>query len=92
MPFATDAEEGTREPGMATTNFVRVWKDGDRKFVNVNGTTIEVASITFDEGIVTLQFNARLAPFRDHRDSEKELAIAASGPVHRLDRVTDEAA
>lgn len=74
---------------MATTNFVRIWKDGDRKFVNVNGATIEVASFTFDEGIVTLQFNARVAPLRDDGHSDKELAIAASVPTHRSDRVID---
>lgn len=43
---------------MATTNFVRLWRDGARLFVDVNGATIEASSLEFDERVVTLQFQA----------------------------------
>lgn len=49
---------------MATTNFVHLWKDGDRLFVDVNGATIEARSLTFEQEIVTLEFQARVAPLK----------------------------
>lgn len=42
---------------MATTNFVRFWRDGERLFVDVNGATIEARSVELDERVVTLQFH-----------------------------------
>ena len=45
---------------MATTNRVYCWKDGERLLVDLNGATIEAKSLTFDQHIVTLQFQARL--------------------------------
>jgi hypothetical protein len=47
---------------MATTNFVRLWKDGDRLFVDVNGATIEAESLRFDAPLVTLRFQANVVP------------------------------
>ena len=41
---------------MATTNFVRFWRDGERLFVDVNGATIEARSVALEERVVTLQF------------------------------------
>lgn len=41
---------------MATTNFVRFWRDGERLFVDVNGATIEARSVELDDRVVTLQF------------------------------------
>lgn len=45
---------------MATTNFVHLWKDGERLFVDVNGATIEAHALTFDAPLVTLQFQANV--------------------------------
>ena len=45
---------------MATTNFVHLWKDGERLFVNVNGATIEAHALTFDAPLLTLQFQANV--------------------------------
>ena len=56
---------------MATTNFVRAWKDGERQFVNINGATVEVTSCIWDDGMVTLQFRARVAPSELVGDEEQ---------------------
>ena len=45
---------------MATTNRVYCWKDGNRLFVDLNGATIEAKSMTFDDQVVTLRFQARI--------------------------------
>jgi hypothetical protein len=72
---------------MATTNFVRTWKDGDRLFVNVNGATIEAVSFTLEEGIVTLRFNACVAPLtNDGGLAESGNAIAPDEAERRLSR------
>jgi hypothetical protein len=52
---------------MATTNFVRLWKDGDRLFVDVNGATIEAESLRFDAPLVTLQFQGNVVPLPGRR-------------------------
>ncbi|HLX28493.1 MAG TPA: hypothetical protein VKV24_08415 [Casimicrobiaceae bacterium] len=46
---------------MATTNFVRLWRDGERLFVDVNGATIEACSLKFDGRVVTLEFQGIVA-------------------------------
>ena len=52
---------------MATTNFVHLWKDGERLFVDVNGATIEAHALTFDAPLVTLQFQANVVRLPSRR-------------------------
>jgi hypothetical protein len=52
---------------MATTNFVHLWKDGERLFVDVNGATIEAHALTFDAALVTLQFQANVVRLPNRR-------------------------
>ena len=73
---------------MATTNFLRMWKDGDRVFVNVNGATIEVHSFTVDDGTVTLQFHARVAPMKPEDDEGEKDPERASALATRRARVS----
>ena len=73
---------------MATTNFLRMWKDGDRVFVNVNGATIEVHSFTVDEGTVTLKFHARVAPLKPEEDEGEADPERTSELATRRARVT----
>jgi hypothetical protein len=52
---------------MATTNFVHLWRDGERLFVDVNGATIEAHALTFDAPLVTLQFQANVVRLPSRR-------------------------
>ena len=56
---------------MATTNFVRIWKDGERQFANVNGATVEIHSFSVEHDIVKLEFFARVAPSASDVDTQQ---------------------
>ena len=60
---------------MATTNFVRVWRNADRLFVYVNGATIEARSFRVDEQVVILEFYGVLAPIHSDWSKAANLAV-----------------
>jgi hypothetical protein len=56
------------------------WKDGNRLFVDLNGATIEVQSLTLDQQVVTLRFHARVVPL-NAGDRHADAVRTAVGPV-----------
>ena len=76
---------------MPTTNRVYCWKDGERLFVDLNGATVEAKSLTFDQQIVTLQFQARLT-LVNNADAcrSKVVTTAPARPVMQGDPLLDE--
>jgi len=71
---------------MATTNRVYCWKDGNRLFVDLNGATIEAKSMTFDDQVVTLRFQARINVMKGddmaaNRESNRAVCIIVKRPA-----------
>ena len=76
---------------MATTNRVYCWKDGDRLFVDLNGATIEAKSLTFDQHVVTLQFQGKITEMKTVGASPDRWPMAAAArSANECDPLFDE--